>query len=261
MSIHPTACVEDGAELGEGVDIGPMCHVGALARLQDGVTLKSHVVVMGATEIGPRTTVYPFTVLGGPPQHLGFKGGNTQLMIGADVIIREHVTMNSGTHDGGGVTRVGDRGYFMVGAHIAHDCQVGEEVIFANNATLGGHVRVEEGAFLGGLCAIHQNSRIGAFAFIGGCAAVAGDVIPYASAFGNHASLEGLNIIGMKRRGMKREAIHALRGAYRLLFANDDTFKERVERVREQYGEVEEVRRILDFIDAAGKRPMLTPAR
>lgn len=261
MGIHPTAIIEDGAEVGENVEIGPMCHVGAKARLCDGVTLKSHVTVMGATEIGLRTIVYPFAALGGPPQHLGFRGGDTQLVIGADTTIREHVTMNPGTDDGGGVTRIGDRGYFMIGAHVAHDCQVGDDVVLANNATLGGHVKVGERAILGGLCAIHQFSRIGAFAFIGGCAAVNGDVIPYASAFGNHAALVGLNIVGMKRRGMARDAIHALRNAYRLLFSDEATFEERLARVREEYGRHDEVMRIVAFIEAGGERPMVMPAR
>lgn len=261
MGIHPSAIIEEGATLGANVEIGPMCHVGAGARLEDGVALKSHVVVIGETDIGARTVVYPFAVLGAPPQHLGFKGGESRLVIGADVVIREHATMNPGTPAGGGVTRVGDRGYFMIGAHIAHDCQVGDDVIFANNATLGGHVHVGERAFLGGLCAVHQHCRIGPFAFVGGCAAVAGDVIPYGSAFGNHAKLEGLNVIGMKRRGMKREAIHALRSAYKLLFGNGDTFRERLEHVREQYGHSPEVARILEFIDTMDARPLTLPAR
>ncbi len=261
MNIHPTAIVEAGAELGADVSIGPFCHVGAKVRLHDRVVLESHVVVKGSTEIGPRTIVHAYAVLGGPPQHLGYNGEDTKLTVGADNIIREYTTMNHGTVAGGSVTHVGDRGFFMIGAHIAHDCKVGNNVIFANNATLGGHVQIGDGVFLGGLCAIHQHCRIGAFAFIGGCAAVTSDIIPYASAMGNHARLSGLNIIGMKRRGLPRVVIHHLRGAYRMLFSDEDTFKERCERVRERYAECEEVIRVLDFIESDASRPLMTPLR
>ena len=261
MGIHPTAIVEDGAELGDGVEIGPLCHVSPHARIKDGVTLKSHVVVSGVTEIGARTVVHPFVALGGPPQHLGYKGEVTELLIGADCIIREHVTMNPGTATGGGVTRVGARGFFMAGAHVAHDCQVGDDVIFANNATLGGHALVGDNAFLGGLCAIHQHCRIGTSAFVSGCAAVAEDIIPYGSATGNRAYLAGLNVIGMKRRGMAREQIHALRGAYRILFGNHRTFKERIDDARGQFGTHEEVAMLLEFVDCESARPLMTPAR
>jgi UDP-N-acetylglucosamine acyltransferase len=261
MSIHPTAIIEDGAEFGANVQIGPMCHVGAQARLGDDVVLKSHVVLCGATEIGARTIVHQFAVIGGPPQHLKFKNEPTLLKIGADCVIREHVTMNPGTEAGGGLTIVGDRGYFMAGAHVAHDCRVGNDVIFANNASLGGHVAVGDYAFLGGLSAIHQNCRVGAYAFVGGCAGVVADIIPYGAAFGNHAVLAGLNIIGMKRRGMARKKIHAIRACFKLLFAEHDTFKERVEQVQERYGAYEEVAHILEFVDAKARRSLMTPRR
>ncbi len=262
MNIHPTAIIEDGAEIGEGAVIGPFCVVGARARLHPGVVLKSHVVVEGNTTIGPRAIVHAFAVLGGPPQHMQYDGEETRLEIGADVIIREHVTMNPGTPAGGGVTRIGDRGFFMTAAHVGHDCQVGDDVIFANNATLGGHVKVGNNAFLGGLCAIHQHCRVGAYAFVGGCAAVACDIIPYASAFGNHARLGGLNVIGMKRRNMPRENIRALRQAYRLLFDGEDgTFRDRLETVRTRFAGSPEVALITDFIDNGAARSLMTPAR
>lgn len=261
MQIDPTAIVDDGAKLGEDVVIGPFCRVGADVVLGDGVMLKSHVVIDGATTIGAQTIIFPFASIGAPPQHLRYRGEKTRLEIGADVVIREHVTMNPGTPAGGGVTRVGDRGFFMTGAHVAHDCQVGDDVIFANNATLGGHVAVGDSAFLGGLCAIHQNCRIGAFAFVGGCAAVAGDVIPYASAFGNHARLGGLNIIGMKRREMPRAVIHQLRGAYRLLFLGEGAFKDRLEEARMKYADCEAVGAVIAFIDNGAARSLMTPGR
>ena len=259
--IHPSAIIERGATIGSGAVIGPMCQIGAGATIEAGAVLMSHVVVSGQTTIGSRTVVHPFAVLGGPPQHMHYRGEPTKLIIGEDVIIREHVTMNLGTVNGKGVTTVGDRGFFMTGAHVGHDCTVGGDVIFANNATLGGHVKIADHAFLGGLCAVHQNCRIGAYAFIGGCAAVVCDVIPYASAFGNHARLAGLNVIGMKRRGMNRAAIHNLRTVYRLLFEGDGVFKDRVEQVRKEHSDGEGVVHILDFIDDGASRSLMTAPR
>lgn len=261
MQIHPTAIVEDGAQIAENVIIGPMCHVGDRVRIGEGAILKNHVVICGETSLGARSIVHAFAVLGGPPQHLNYKGEKTRLEIGEDVVVREHVTMNPGTVDGGGVTKVGDRGFFMTGAHVAHDCHIGDDVIFANNATLGGHVKVGDKAFLGGLSAIHQNCRIGDYAFVGGCAAVAGDIIPYGSAFGNHARLGGLNIIGMKRRNTPRETIHKIRGAYRLLFEGEGPFCDRLELARSNYAGCAEVETIIAFIDAGAARALMTPAR
>ncbi len=261
MSIHPTAIIEAGAELGADVEIGSFCHVSAGARLHDGVVLKNHVVISGATEIGARTIVHPFAALGGAPQHLGYKGEDTKLIIGADNIIREHATMNLGTVAGGGVTRVGARGFFMIGVHVAHDCKIGDNVIFANNAAVAGHVEVGDGVFIGALCGVHQQCRIGSFSYVGGCAAVVSDVIPYASAIGNHAGLAGLNIIGLKRRGIPRAVIHDLRNAYKMLFSDVDTFKERYGRVREQYSDCPEVMRIVDFIGSDAPRSLMTPRR
>jgi UDP-N-acetylglucosamine acyltransferase len=257
MSIHPTAIVEPGAEIGAGVEIGPFCHVGPKTHLHNGVRLLSHVVIEGVTGIGRESVIHPFAVLGGAPQHVGYKGEETKLIIGAGSKIREHVTINRGTAPGGGVTRIGDRGFFMVGAHVGHDCNIGDDVIIAPNAAVGGHVDVGDNVFLGGLCAVHQNCRIGAFAFIGGGATVVGDVIPYASAMGNHARLVGLNIIGMKRRGMARDAIHDLRAAYRMLFSGEATLKERIAMVRKRYGAHEEVQRILEFVEYDASRPLM----
>ncbi len=259
MRIHPTAIVEDGAEIGDGVEIGPYCRVGANASIGDGARLLSHVAVEGRTRLGAGSIVHPFAVLGGPPQHLGYKGEETSLIIGANTVIREHVTMNIGTAEGRGETTIGDNGYFMSACHVAHDCVIGDNVIFANNATVGGHVRVGDSAFLGGLCAIHQNCRVGDYAFVGGCAAAPTDIIPYGSATGNHATLAGLNIIGMKRRGLERKTIHALRGAYRTLFDASGAFQDRVEKTADTYGDEPEVMRIIDFIRADARRPIMAP--
>ncbi|MEM9495181.1 MAG: acyl-ACP--UDP-N-acetylglucosamine O-acyltransferase [Pseudomonadota bacterium] len=261
MSIHPTAIIEAGAVLADDVEVGPYCCVGAGAVLETGVRLLSHVTVSGRTLIGAGTVVHPFAVLGSPPQHLGYKGEDTALEIGPRNIIREHSTMNIGTSAGRGVTRVGADGFFMVGAHVGHDCQVGDKVVFANNATLGGHVVVGDGVFLGGLCAVHQNGRVGAYAFVGGCAAVTTDVIPYASAVGNRARLTGLNVIGLKRRGVERGTIHALRAAYRELFFGDGHFKDRVGSVAKTYADVAPVMKIVDFINEDASRSLMSPVR
>ncbi|GAB4517241.1 MAG: acyl-ACP--UDP-N-acetylglucosamine O-acyltransferase [Parvularculaceae bacterium] len=258
--INPSSIIEDGAQIGDGVEIGPFCRVGAHVTLSHGVKLHSHVVLQGRTFIGPDTEIFPFVSLGSPPQHLGYRGEDTSLVIGAGNKIREYVTMNPGTAQGRGETRVGDNCLFMTGAHVAHDCTVGSNVVFANNATLGGHVHVEDYVFLGGLCAVHQFCRIGAYAFVGGAAAVPGDVIPFGSVHGNHAHLAGLNIVGMKRRGLSRDVIHDLRAAYRLLFADEGTFQERIADVADLYGDRPEVKQMIAFIRAPSTRPLVFPA-
>lgn len=261
MRIHETAIIEEGAVIGDGVTIGPWCRVSSKAKLGDRVNLISNVIVEGRTTIGSGTIIHPFAVLGGPPQHLGYRGEDTAVQIGQDCVIREYSTVNLGTVGGRGQTVVGDKCFLMTGAHVAHDCIVGSNVIFANNATLGGHVVVGESVFLGGLCAVHQFCRVGSYAFIGGCAAVPTDVIPYGSATGNHATLSGLNIIGMKRRGISRAAIHDLRAAVRLLFADEGSFQERVEKVALNYANSAEVMRIINFIREDTRRPLMAPPR
>ncbi|MEE9329485.1 MAG: acyl-ACP--UDP-N-acetylglucosamine O-acyltransferase [Parvularculaceae bacterium] len=259
-SIHETAIVADGAKLGEGVSVGPFCIVGEHAVLGANVLLKSHVVIDGHTNIGEGTQVSPFAVLGGPPQHLGYKGEDTKLIIGKNNRIREHVTMNPGTVQGRGQTVIGDDCLFMAATHVAHDCMVGNNVVMANNATLGGHVEVQDFVFMGGLSAVHQYGRIGAYAFIGAAALVATDVIPYGSVIGNHARLEGLNIVGMKRRNTPRVVIHDIRAAYRLLFAAEGTLQERIDDVSDLFGDRKEVQEIISFIkDPAANRNLCTP--
>jgi UDP-N-acetylglucosamine acyltransferase len=259
--IHPTAIVSPGAQLGQDVEIGAFCTVGPKVQLGDGVRLVSHVVIEGATQIGAGSTVYPFAVLGGAPQHLAHKGEDTRLVIGERNIIREHVTMHTGTVGGGGVTKVGSDSLYMVGAHVAHDCIVGDRVTFANNATLGGHVVIGDFVFMGGLCAVHQFTRIGRYSFVGGGGVVTKDVIPYGSVWGNHAHLEGLNLVGLKRRGFSREAINALRAAYRLLFADEGTFQERLDDVAEAHADTPEVMEIVEFIRSEANRPLCLPER
>ena len=257
-SVHPTAIVHEGARLGAAVEIGPFCIVGAKVHLGEGVRLLYHVVIDGVTELGDGCVVHPFACLGGPPQHLAHKGEPTRLVVGARNQIREHVTMHTGTAAGRGVTTVGSDGLFMVGAHVAHDCIVGDRVVMANNATLGGHVQLGDQVFMGGLSAVHQHSRIGRHAFVGGLAPVTKDVIPFALV-GNDAGLEGINLVGLKRRGFSRELINDLRSAYRLLFADEGTFQERLEDTAETYRDSPEVMEIIDFIRADASRPLCLP--
>jgi UDP-N-acetylglucosamine acyltransferase len=258
--IHPLALVDPAAELGLDVQVGPYCLVGPQVRLGDRVKLKSHVVIDGMTEIGADTVVSPFAKLGGPPQHLAHKGEPTRLIVGERNQIREHVTMHTGTVMGGGLTRVGSDSLYMVGSHVAHDCVVGNHVVFANNATLGGHVHMADHVFMGGLSAVHQHTRVGRHAFIGGLAAVTKDVIPFGSVWGVYAHLEGLNLVGLKRRGFSREQINDLRAAYRLLFAPEGTFQERLEDVARVFSGSPEVSEIVEFIRADANRPICLPA-
>ena len=257
--IHPTAIVEDGAKLGADVEIGPYCLVGPDVTLADGVRLQSHVVVEGVTAIGESCVVHPFANLGGPPQHSAHRGELTRLVVGPRNTIREHVTMHTGTAGGRGVTTVGADGLFMAGSHVAHDCIIGNSIVLANGVAIGGHVQMSDFVFMGGLAAAHQFTRIGRFAFVGGLAAVTKDVIPYGSVWGNHARLEGLNLVGLKRRGFPRETVNALRAAYRLLFADEGTFQERLADVAESYAGSEEVMEIVNFIQADANRPLCLP--
>jgi UDP-N-acetylglucosamine acyltransferase len=258
-NIHPTAIIASGAQIDASAEIGPYCIVGAQVVLGPKVRLISHVVIDGITIVGEGTVVYPFASLGLRPQDLKYHGEPSRLEIGANNQIRENVTMNPGTEGGGMLTKVGDNGLYMVGAHVAHDCKVGNNVILANNATLAGHVSVGDFAVLGGLAAVHQFVRIGAHVMVGGMTGVENDVIPYGAVTGNRAHLSGLNLIGIKRRGFSRDDIHALRNAYRLLFAPEGTMSERLEDVADQFESVAPVKEILDFIRADSSRAICQP--
>ena len=215
--IHPSAVVEDGATIADGCVIGPFCHIGPEVSLAAGVTLKSHVVVTGQTSIGADTEVFPFAVIGEIPQDLKFDGEKTRLEIGARNRIREHVTMNPGTLGGGGMTKIGDDGLFMAGCHIAHDAQIGDRVIVVNQSAIAGHCVIEDDGIVGGLCGIHQFVRIGKGAIIGALSMVTNDVIPHGLVQGPRGQLDGLNLVGLKRKGVARADITALRAAFQLL--------------------------------------------
>lgn len=260
-TIHPLAVVDPAATLGDNITIGPFCTVGPEVVLGDGVHLISHVSVRGITKIGAGTRVFPFASLGAEPQDLKFKGERSSLEIGARCMIREGVTMNAGTEGGGLVTRVGDDCAFLAYSHVAHDCIVGNNVIFSNNVMLAGHCKVEDFVIIGGGAGVHQFVRIGHHAFIGAMSGIANDVIPYGMAVGDNrqAQLSGLNIVGLKRRGFSLEQIHELRRAYRLLFAPEGTLQERVEDVAAEFDSHPLIHEILDFIRAGGSRAICTP--
>ena len=258
-NIHPTAIVDPAAEIGEGVSIGPYSVVGPDVNISDGCELLSHVVLDGRTEFGPNCRIYPFTSIGHQPQDMKYQGEPSKLNIGANNIFREHVTVNPGTEGGGMLTSIGNNCLFMVGAHVAHDCQVGNHVIMANNATLAGHVIVEDFAIIGGLSAIHQFCRIGRHAMVGGMSGVESDVIPYGSVMGDRARLSGLNIVGLKRRGFSRADITALRKAYRLMFAEEGTMSERLDDVFESFNNHEAIMEIVDFLRSDSSRAICQP--
>jgi len=257
--IHPSAVVEDGARLADDVSVGPFCHVGPQVTLGAGVTLLSHVAVAGRTTIGARTKVFPFASLGHQPQDLKYRGEASTLAIGEDCLIREGVTMNPGTEGGGLATVVGNRCAFLANSHVGHDCKVGDNVVLSNNVMLAGHVTLGDHVIIGGGAAVIQFTRVGAHAFIGGMTGLENDLIPYGMAMGNRAYLAGLNIVGLKRRGFPREDIHALRAAYRLLFADEGTLLERVEDVAQRYPEASQVSEIIAFIRAGGDRSICVP--
>lgn len=258
-NLHPTAIIEDGATIGADVEIGPYCVIGKDVVLAAGVRLESHVVVQGRTKIGAGTHIFPFASIGTQPQDLKYGGEASELTIGENNVIREHVTMNPGTEGGGMLTTVGNNGLFMMGAHVAHDCVIGDNVILVNNATLGGHVHVGDFAIIGGLSAAHQFVRIGAHSMIGGMSGIENDVIPYGSVTGNRAHLQSLNLVGLKRRGFSRDEIHDLRKAYRLIFAPEGTMAERLDDVAELFPENEPVMDIVNFIRADSSRGVCQP--
>ncbi|WP_137700580.1 acyl-ACP--UDP-N-acetylglucosamine O-acyltransferase [Marimonas lutisalis] len=257
--IHSSAIIEDGAQIGEGSVIGPFCLVGSGVTLGRGVHLKSHVVVTGNTTIGEDTEIFPFAVIGEVPQDLKFKGEKTRLEIGARNRIREHVTMNTGTEGGGGITRVGDDGLFMAGCHIAHDCTIGDRVIIVNNSAIAGHCMIEDDVIVGGLCGVHQWVRIGQGAIIGALSMVTNDVIPHGLVQGPRGELDGLNLIGLKRRGVERSDITALRAAFQMLAQGEGAFQDRARRLGEETDSAY-VRQIVEFITGGSDRSFLTPS-
>ncbi len=258
--IHPSAVIEPGAVVGEGCKIGPFCHVEAGVVLGPDVELKSHVVVAGNTEIGAGTIIWPFASIGHQPQDLKYRGEDSRLVVGRNNRIREHATMNPGTEGGGGITKVGDGNLFMMSIHVGHDCQLGSNIVMANNATLGGHVVVEDDVIIGGLAGVHQFCRIGRGAMIGFLAAVSADVVPYGTVAGERANLAGLNLVGLKRRGAERTAVNGLRAAFRDIFESDaGELLQRATAAKAAYADNELVQELADFMLVASQRNFTLP--
>lgn len=256
--IHPSAVIEPGAKIANDVSIGPFSFIGAEVVLHSGVEIKSHVVITGSTEIDQKTVVYPFAVVGEIPQDLKFSGEKTSLRIGKRNRIREHVTINTGTAGGGGLTLVGNDCLFMAGSHIAHDVTIGDRVIIANSGAVAGHCVIEDEVIIGGLSGIHQFVRIGRGAIIGAVTMVTNDVIPFGLVQGPRGNLDGLNLIGLKRKGVERADITALRAAFQTLAQGEGTFHNRAKKLKEEANN-EYVDAITNFILGASDRSFLTP--
>ncbi|WP_422366741.1 acyl-ACP--UDP-N-acetylglucosamine O-acyltransferase [Pelagibius sp.] len=258
--IHSTAIIDPGAQIAETCQIGPYCIVGPHVVLGDAVKLHSHVVIEGRTTIGARTTILPFSSIGQTPQDLKYRGEPSELHIGTDNTIREHVTMNTGTEGGGMVTRVGNGGLFMPGSHVAHDCQIGNKVILANNCTLAGHVIIEDNAILGGLTGVQQFVRVGRNAMLGAMVGTKHDVIPFGIVMARPTRLDGLNLVGLKRAGVPTQEIQALKKAYDVLFTEEGgTLTERMDEVEESFGGNGTVDTLLEFLRVETGRPILRP--
>lgn len=258
--IHPTAVIDPDARLGEGVEVGPYAVIGPMVTIGDGCSISSHVQIASHVRMGKGNRVFSFASIGAPPQDLKFKGEDTWVEIGDGNTIREYVTVNRGTAPGGGVTRVGNNSLLMAYCHLAHDCHVGNRVVMANAATLGGHVDVGDGAIIGGLTGVHQFVRIGEFAMVGALSGVPQDVPPYVTAVvarpQRGQSLYGLNVIGLKRNKFTEEAISALKKAYRILFRSGTPMRDALAKVEAEVELIPEVRRLLDFIRSS-KRGVL----
>ena len=253
QTIHPTAIIDAAAQLGSGVTIGAYSVVGPHVTLGDGVKLHSHVVIDGYTTVGAGCEVWPFAVLGATPQHTRYDGESSELHIGANCVIREHVTMHPGTAIGAMQTIVGNNGLFFAGAHVAHDCVVGDHVIFANNAALGGHVEIGDHVMLGGFAAVQQWCRVGAHAMVGAHSLVDADVMPFTIAAGNRATLSGINVIGLERRGFSPEIIAGLRDLFRNLIRGNGLFATRLAAVQERFSGTAEYDAVFEFIKTAGR--------
>lgn len=261
-NIHPTAVIEDGAQIASTAKIGPMCWISSQAKIGENVNLIGRVTVMGDTTIGEETVVFPGAVLGAGPQDHGNEfNENAKLIIGKRNVIRENVTMQRGTPKESQTTIVGDDGMFMVNSHVAHDCVIGNHVLMTNNAVIGGHVHLGDGVILGGNAAVHQFCHIGRKAMIGGLTGIARDVIPFAIVTGDRGKLRGLNLIGLRRSGFEPDVVKSITKAYMYIFkSSEGTFDERIKLARDKFKGNEMVEEILDFIDTgmAGRRKILT---
>ena len=256
--IHKTAIVDKKAKISEKAIIGPYSIVGPHVEIDEGTEIQSHVNITGNTIIGSNTKIFPFASIGTNPQDLKYKGEKTKLDIGSNNIIREHVTINTGTDGGGGITKIGSNNLIMIGAHIAHDCIIGNNVVIANSAAIAGHAQISDDVIIGGNCGIQQFIRIGRMAMIGGMSGVSRDVIPYGLSFGNRNYLEGINLVGLRRKKVSNKEILALSQAYKEIFKTK-SLHENLTKLSESLKINNYVREVIDFINHDKKRPICTP--
>ena len=256
--IHKTAIIHSNAKISKNVKIGPYTVIGSNVEIGEETEIQSHVNITGNTLIGKNNKIYPFTSIGNHPQDLKFQGEETKLEIGDNNKIREYVTINPGTNGGGGITKVGNNCLFMVSAHIAHDCFVGNNVILANNVPLGGHAYIDDGAIIGGNSAVQQFTRVGKSAMIGGMCGVVRDIIPYGIAHGNRSVLQGLNLIGLRRKNIPNKEIIALNDAYKEIFKNEN-LTENLSNLSKDLKNNKLVAEVIEFIEKDKKRPICTP--
>jgi UDP-N-acetylglucosamine acyltransferase len=252
MIIDNTAIIKEGAKIGYNVRIGPYCVIGPEVELADNIELKSHVVIDGETFIGSNTVIYPFASIGSKTQDLKNTITKARLIIGTNNIIREYVTINSGNVSG--ITIVGNNCLFMASSHVGHDCIIGNNVILANCAAMAGHVILEDYVRIGGLAAVHQYGRVGAYSILGGVSGLARDLIPFGMAIGERATLRGINLIGMRRSGFTNKEIMATQEAIDILFAEENSFNERIAKVSDKFFDIAPVLTILKFIKEDSKR-------
>ena len=258
--IHKTAIIDSKALIGNNVKIGPYSIVGPNVEIGDDTIIHTHVNITGNTKIGKKNEIYPFCSIGTPPQDLKYKGEKNSLIIGDNNKFREYVNINPGTEQGGSITKIGNNNLFMVYCHIAHDCMIDDNIVLANNVQVGGHVSINKNAIIGGSCAIHQYSRIGEFAMIGGMTGVLSDVIPYGLSLGNRNFLTGLNLIGLRRSGISNQDIKIIQSAYDIIFRNE-TFRQNIENLSQELIENKYVNNIVKFINSDKKRPISVPIK
>ena len=256
--IHNTAIIDPKAKLHKNVKVGPYSIIGANVEIEENTEVQSHVSILGNTKIGENNKIYPFASIGNDPQDLKFQGEETKLEIGNDNKIREYVTINPGTNGGGGITKVGNNCLFMVSAHIAHDCFVGDNVILANSVPLGGHAYIEDNVIIGGNSAVQQFTRVGRSAMIGGMCGVVRDIIPYAMVHGNRSKLQGLNLIGLRRKNIPNKDIIILSDAYKEIFKNEN-LTDNLNNLNKDLRKHKLVSEVLNFIEKDKKRPICTP--
>ena len=262
LNIHPTAIVENGAKVSNSCKIGPYCCIGSEVTLDDNVLLESHVVISGKTFIGKGTKIWPFSSVGSNPQDLKYTGEKTALTIGQNNMIRECVSISTGTDGGGGITSIGNNCLFMLGSHVGHDCKLGDNIVVANNSAIAGHVIIEDNVNIGGLVGVHQFCRIGEGSMIGAHAMVSKDVIPFSMIVGLRPVLSGVNLVGLKRRGSKKENIKKLVEVFSKIFERkgDQNFQERLDAMnKEDLLQVTEVQKVLEFMKQESTRSFVAP--